>query len=547
MTARSDPRLLIPWFAGLIALILFSTAAYAQGDVAPDQSSPINLDIVNEDVATVMRAIAQAADVNVVVAPDVQGTVRALTLRDVPIEGAIQATCVAVGCHWYQRDGIYYIVMTLPPEPAPPPAKEVEPKAELPVPPEESPKPAVELPGEPTAPVVTRDKIAIKHAACRDMALLFGGTVAPSTLSDPSFRPPLPDPFRIGRHAQPAGTDLGSRSLMPAALEQFGGGFGGRGGGRGGGGYGGGGGGYGGGYGGRGGMGGLGGGYGGGMGGQGLTELLPGEMLPPVAYEPDNALIVTGTQQEIDQFRELVELLDVPARQVEIAAQFVQVDTSEAHGYGIDWFANNGALELFAQGIAPSTGAFTARFQTDTFSALLNLLLRANKAKLVNQPRAVALNNGYAEFSIETYIPYFQAEINYNQFGQRTVDYTVDAVDVSNSLYVQPRINADDTITVMLYPELSDQVGEVTGPNGEVIPIVTYQYTTTIARVRDGATSAVGGLIRRNDSLDTVGIPFLSDLPLIGRLFKRQQIVKNDSELIIFVTPRIVRDIEATP
>lgn len=539
MIRRPNPRLPLHLFAGLTALILLSSAAYGQADRSADDQTLINLEIDNEDVARVMRMIGQGTGVNIVVGPQVQGTVRTLSLRDIPIEAAIEAVCVAVGCHWYERDGVYYVVATPPPEAKPEPTKPVEPTPapELPAPPEpkETQASEVELPAEPITPEMVREVVPLKHASCRDMALLFGGRIAPSTINDPAFRPSLPDPFRVGRRSVRQRLDLGSRTLMPAAREQFGGGFGGGYGGLGG--YGGGG---------YGGLGGLGGGYGG-LGGQGLEELLPGEMLPPVAYEPDNALIVTGTQPEIDQFRELVELLDVPARQVEIATQFVQVDTSQGRGYGIDWFANNGALELFAQGIAPGTGAFTARFQTDTFRALLNLLLRQNKAKLINEPRVVALNNGFAEFAIQTYIPYFQASINFNQFGQRTVDFEINAVDVSNSLVIQPRINADDTITVMLYPQLSDQVGEVTGPNGEVVPIVTYQYASTIARVRDGETAVIGGLIRRNDSLDTVGIPFLSELPLIGKLFTRRLITKNDTELVIFVTPRILRDIEAAP
>ena len=278
-----------------------------------------------------------------------------------------------------------------------------------------------------------------------------------------------------------------------------------------------------------------------------MDNMLPGEMEPPTAFLPLNALLVRGTQAEIDEFTELIEMLDVRTRQVEIATKFVDVQTTAQNALGIDWSIANGALEFWNLGFAPAEAVNSIiRYSRGRFSGMLAALQQNGRATVVNEPHVICPNNSYAEVNFFTTIPFFTATTEYNQFGQRiSSEVEADYVDVENSLYVMPRINADDSITVFLEPELQDNVGEVVGPNGEAIPIITTQFVSTQVTVPDGDTIVMGGLIRKDVSFSYQKTPLLHKLPIIGKLFESKHARTSNSELLIFVTPKIIRDVPA--
>jgi len=228
---------------------------------------------------------------------------------------------------------------------------------------------------------------------------------------------------------------------------------------------------------------------------------------------------------------------------VELSVKFIEVTTDAQEALGIEWSVSNGSLEFFNRGLLPGTATSQVKFSRGRFDAVLGALLSSGRATVVNEPHVLAQNNQYAHIEFTTTIPFFSAQISYNQFGQRTVDFTNDSVDVTNSLDIVPRINADDSVSVFLSPELDDVAGQVQGPNGEVIPIVTYQYVETTIRVQDGETVVLGGVIRKQEGSTLVETPLLSRIPIIGKLFTKRETIKNNRELLIFVTPRIVRDV----
>jgi general secretion pathway protein D len=152
-------------------------------------------------------------------------------------------------------------------------------------------------------------------------------------------------------------------------------------------------------------------------------------------------------------------------------------------------------------------------------------------------------NNMFASVEFSTEIPFFAATVSYNNYGVRTVDFQPDFVPVENYLDVMPRVNADDSITLMLMPNISNVAGYVEGPNGERIPIATYQNVFTQLTVKDGETAVIGGLITKDDSTTKLHTPLLSKIPIIGKLFDSRAKNLNDTELLIFVTPRILREV----
>ena len=266
-------------------------------------------------------------------------------------------------------------------------------------------------------------------------------------------------------------------------------------------------------------------------------------MEPPLAILDLNVLLVHGTQEAIDEFRELLAFFDKPTKQVEIETRFVEVQTSRDKAFGIDWFVANGSAELFNLGFAPGTGTSVARFRRGRFEAELRTLLSEGRAELINAPRVTAQNNRQATVQFTTEIPYFFATTTYDEFGNREITHEIASVFVAQSLYVTPRILADDSVELLLEPTIDDQVGTVVGPNGEVLPIVSSQSAYTQVRVHDGETIVIGGFTRINEDINIRKTPLLHSLPIIGKLFESRTVSKRRSELLIFVTPTIIRDI----
>jgi len=561
MNCRARQR----WTAGILAMIavlalIIGGSVPVLGDVdsetAPEQRL-INIDVKDGAIDAVLRMLAKAAGVNIIIGENVSGRVEAVSLQDVTVETALRLITMTRGYHWHREGNVYVVTVepsavtstvpsragdsrppartteTTPATIAPTPATPATsaPAAVTPSPPLQPLQPStIVTPGGPGEQQVVVKLIHLKFAAARELAAAFGGTES-GTQEMASTRPLRPsdyqrwkargsdkyvgpDIFGGGSSSSRWGQDLGGGRDTGARSTRGTGTTSGRttGGGRG-----------------------------------GLDSMLPGEMEPPVAFLPLNALLVRGTQSEIDQFTELVEKLDVRTKQVEIATKFVDVQTTAQNALGIDWSIANGALEFWNLGFAPAEAVNSViRYSRGRFQGMLAALQSDGRATVVNEPHVTCPNNSYAEVNFYTSIPYFIATTEYNQFGQRIAsEVDVEYIDVENSLYVMPRINADDSITVFLEPELEDNVGEVIGPNGEAIPIITTQFVSTQVTVPDGDTIVMGGLIRKDVSFSYQKTPLLHKLPIIGKLFESKHARTSNSELLIFVTPRIIRDVPA--
>ncbi|MEA3399984.1 MAG: hypothetical protein U9R79_01950 [Armatimonadota bacterium] len=550
---RRMKRLTVACIAFTIILGIGAVAAVTAEEAAGQEQRLINIDVRDMEISDVLRMLGKAANVNIIVGHGVAGEIETLTLHDVSVERALRLITESEGYHWRQDDNVY-VVSAEPPaveEEQVEPATEVEPQvatanrqapedetvtptAIVPPPPEEDYATQPPMPSE--QPKIITELMELRYATASEVAALFGGAPAPSSTllrsRGAGVYPSGGSYSSLGRFE----TYTGGSRLGPHGLAQFGEDVGGAGG-----------------------RGVTGGGLGGGLtgtgaratttgaGGRGVgaggTITLPGEMEPPVAIMSHNALLVRGTREELDQFREMLALLDMPQKQVEISTKWIDVSTKASKALGIDWAVTNGALEIFNLGFAPGEAANNGvRYGRGRWWAELAVLQNNSQATVINEPRVTCMNGMPGMIAFETEIPYFAATISYNQFGQRTVDFTSEFVDVANELWVVPQINPDDSIKMQLSPQLQDQVGTVEGPNGERIPIVTTQYVETMVRVKDGETIVLGGVIRKDESINLRSTPLLSEIPIIGKLFQARRTEINDTELLIFVTPKIVRD-----
>jgi general secretion pathway protein D len=303
--------------------------------------------------------------------------------------------------------------------------------------------------------------------------------------------------------------------------------------------------------------GGLGGGQGGGglgggqqgQGGTGSVLDLPGQgFMPPgitrVTYDPtDNSLIVQGDDAAIRELELLIAQFDVAPKQVIIKVEFITTSTSLDKALGIDWFYQRGSV--FA-GVRPGTFARAAdpiflNYATGNISTRLRTLLTEGWGRTVTSPLVRTLNNQTASI-----LNFVQTTIFINTVtsgpGGIVITPNPFPLTATTSLTVTPRINGDQTITVFIAPSLQGFGQLKRGPDGQEIPDVLVQQINVVARVRSGETIALGGMTNKVDNYSQSRIPILSDLPIIGQLFRGRNTNTSTSELIIFVTPTIVDD-----
>jgi len=534
----------------LLVLMALPLSLLAKEEATSNESGQnlVTLEVQDADLCDVVRILMKESKTNIIIADrDKINKKITATLYDVPLEKALQDIVKANGLYWYKEGDVYVISA----EPRP------EQKEEQTTPKEvvTQPTPPPETPTTPQAPTrIESEKFILKYAHPRDIAALLGASAPRRPFAlfqgmERKGRGPLAPTFGRSKREET------ESSPIQGGFAQFGRGMGGFGGiGGFGGGFPGGMGGFPGGIGGVGGyapgiggyapgVGGVGGigGYGYGGYGYGLMSFVPG-VYNIIPYEPDNALIVIGTPEGIEQFKKLLQLLDVPVRQVEITAEFVEISTDVTKSLGIDWMLTNNETTVTGQGMSPGTGAtLVIGYTTPRVRAQLAALMKEGKARLVNAPRVTTYNNYPAYIDVSQDIPYWYPETTLTQFGGTQTTWVPDVISVGTTLTVTPTINGDGSVTCYITPSVSEVIGFVTGPTG-TLPQTSTRDMDTIARVMSGETLVIGGLVRKNISTQNVKVPFLSDLPLIGGLFKGQTQTTTESELLIFLTPRILEE-----
>ncbi|MCA6126411.1 type IV pilus secretin PilQ [Thalassolituus oleivorans] len=295
-----------------------------------------------------------------------------------------------------------------------------------------------------------------------------------------------------------------------------------------------------------------------------------------VVDERTNTLLMKDTSANLEKVREAIIMLDVPVRQVLIEARIVVANTSVGKELGVKWggasFKDNGSnwttaggsqqtltegsqilfdratsgsstqtidltnanvVDFGATNAAAST--FAIGYQTADF--LLDLELSAieteGRAEIVSQPRVITADGQTASIESGTEIPYQQASSS----GATNVAFKSAVL----RLEVTPQITPDDRIIMDLLIN-QDSVGELTSAG----PSINTNAVETQVLVENGETVVLGGIFRSEDVTTIRKTPFFGDLPLIGALFRYKSKTDTKSELLVFITPRLVKDTLST-
>ncbi|PIE52559.1 hypothetical protein CSA37_05955 [Candidatus Fermentibacteria bacterium] len=254
-----------------------------------------------------------------------------------------------------------------------------------------------------------------------------------------------------------------------------------------------------------------------------------------------NSLIVSDIPRKLAELGRLLPILDSPTAQVMIEAKLVEIDATASSEFGIDWSVGNmlrtdglthGGMNT-SLGVGDPTGTVQFGHITNLLdiNATVSFLEEQNKAHVLSEPRIAICDNMTGRVLSGKQVPLTLQDNEGNTYVQ--------LYDVGVSLEVTPHINADNNVTLELNPVVSDLSGEATA---ERQPIILTQEAHTTLMIDDGATAVIGGIMRSKVTELEKKLPLLGHIPLLGDwLFSYTSNVDETSELVIFVTPHIIR------
>ena len=253
---------------------------------------------------------------------------------------------------------------------------------------------------------------------------------------------------------------------------------------------------------------------------------------PPIAFMPQNAIIARGTPAAIDQLREVIALLDIKPRMVNVECRMVDAPTVETDEWGVDARAAGGSWHFSTQANVPSAGP-QLLWRRGPLDVLAGWDRTRSSGHALTAANITTTNNFPAVITLGRLMPYVASATSYDPYGRRIVETWVDAIFIGTELFVQPRINNDDTITMFIRPTFIEAVGSVIGPQGTVLPITETLGAMTQVTVRDGETLQLGGFERSRVSYNES----------FGGLLRGRRVAEY-SHPLLFVTPRIIRDLD---
>ena len=264
---------------------------------------------------------------------------------------------------------------------------------------------------------------------------------------------------------------------------------------------------------------------------------------------------LTDWYQRVDQIQHFLKTVHKTLyRQVEIEARIYEVNLNDSYSLGIDWskinfYGDSGNIAL-ANIITAPFGGFVAKAATTTisfadgsFDGVLEALQEQGELRVVSQPRVVTLNNQPALIKVATDEPFFTSTVSQGTAGSgNIVTEQARSVTVGLVLSVTPQISADGWIMLDVTPILSRLRDIRESPQGTATaPVLDVKQSSGLVRLRDGEMVIIGGLIQENSSETERKVPILGDIPFLGRLFTGTYTAKTKSELVIFISPKIVR------
>ena len=314
----------------------------------------------------------------------------------------------------------------------------------------------------------------------------------------------------------------------------------------------------------------------GGAGGKQETDI----RITPI--EENNQLLVMATPGEWDSILAAIRRLDIPQLQVQLEVKILEITLTGNLQFGLQWYLS-GLINNTSGGNYPSTGyeygpgfqgnpadrhqaslggtgntgptnngGFFYSFLNKNFEVAINALQTDGQARTLSAPSLVVMNNQEAQINVGTQIPVVQTYYNglstnttvtgaNGAVGSSAYGGTTGSVQYLNTgvvLDVRPRVNPGGLVYLEVQQEVSNPEAAPAGTNP---PIDQRQLSTQVA-VQSGHTVLLGGLIRDISTVSNTGLPWISNIPILGRLFGNTTQATNRTELIVLITPQVINN-----
>ncbi len=273
--------------------------------------------------------------------------------------------------------------------------------------------------------------------------------------------------------------------------------------------------------------------------------------------ESANALIINAPPAMLNTMKDVIQKLDIRRAQVMVEALIVEVSGDIANDVGVSWITNPdqefigavntlGDLPLANPGgdnsplaFAPGQGFTFGYFNDGDLQAAIRALNATQNANILSTPTIVAIDNEEASLLVGQNVPFKTGQSTSSASSTNDPFTTIERQDIGISLVVTPRINQGDSITLDI-----QQKTENIAPSIDVASdiITNKREILTKALIKDDQILVLGGLISEEESEIQEKVPFLGDLPLIGKLFSSTGKTNSKKNLMVFIHPTILKD-----
>lgn len=275
-----------------------------------------------------------------------------------------------------------------------------------------------------------------------------------------------------------------------------------------------------------------------------------------------NLLVIKDTPQAVDLAAQLIESLDQAEPEVMLDVEVLEMSRSKLQELGLRFPDQIGYGQLQSQattttivnGVTQSVttpgGALASGYvdlrNTDSLTSFvanpaltLNLRNQIGSGNTLANPRIRVKNREKAKIHIGDRLPVFTTTSTANVGVSASVSY----LDVGLKLDVEPNVYLDDEVAIKVGLEVSSVVREITGPSNSLAYQIGTRNASTVLQLRNGETQVLAGLISDEERSSANRLPGLGDVPLLGRLFSSQRDSASKTEIVLLITPRVVRNV----
>jgi general secretion pathway protein D len=266
-----------------------------------------------------------------------------------------------------------------------------------------------------------------------------------------------------------------------------------------------------------------------------------------VADTRDNAVMIYSSYEFYQRVKDVLKTIDVPQAQVVIEATIADVTLNDQLQYGVQWFLNSQGLTVRSSqttstadpGTAGGFASIGASLGGISANVLLNALQSITTVKVISSPYLTVVDGKEARLVIGDEIPYTTTTQNSSSNGTSTITNAITTMDTGVILDVTPKILSNDSVDLNIDQEVTQPVDGTTNANND--PTIDTRSVKSDVMAESGHTIVLGGMIQETVDRTENGTPVAQSLPVIGNLFKTKSDTGSRTELLVMITPRVVR------